>query len=252
MTTSGELFAALSRLRDAARGQRARELVQERNDWRAVEAFVRQNRAARGQDGDDVTQDALIAMARHVGDLDARDAPGALAWCARIAHHKKVDMARARAREGRRAQAHEPDTTAVDLLERDDGHPIDDRALAILISVVEERIHTHVEKLGISSAAERQLKRTQARATLHRVLGAETPQLRSVLALDPGFAPDRLHKWVERGRPLLLAVLESLAWDHEGDAQDVVNMLRDAVLARRVDAGVARPGRRKSKGEDEA
>lgn len=251
MTTGDELFAALSRLRDAARGG-VRELARERVDWRLVETFVRRSRATQGAEGDDVAQETLIAVARHVADLDARDAASAVAWCARIARHKKIDFVRARAREGKRAEATEADASAVDLIERDDGSPIDDRALARLVEVVEDGIARYVEGLAIRSAVERQLKRTQARATLHRVLGAETAQLREVLALEPGFAADRLHKWVERGRPLLVAVLDRLAWDHEGDAHEVFMTLREAVLARRADAGVARPERRKSRGGPDA
>jgi DNA-directed RNA polymerase specialized sigma24 family protein len=202
-----------------------------------------------GFDGDDVAQETLIAIARHVGDLDARDASAAVAWCARIASHKKIDMARARARQGQAVEAREGEPDAIDLLERDDGHPLDDRALTVLMEVIDEAIVRHVDGLGIRSAADRQLKRTQARATLYRVMGAETDQLRSVLALEPGFGSDRLAKWVERGRPLLVSVLERLAWDHEGDARTVLFTLRDLVLARRVDAGVARPERRKTKEE---
>ncbi len=251
MTTGDELLLALSRLRDAARGSVPRARAREQSDWRAVEAFVRHSRATYGQDGDDVVQETLIAMARHVADLDARDAASAIAWATRIVRHKKIDLARARAREGKRAEARDGDASAVDQLERDDGTPIDDRALAVLIEVVEEGIAARVESLGIASAADRQLKRMQARATLHRVLGQSTAHLRGVLALPPTFADDRLHKWVERGRPLLVAVLDALAWDHEGAARGVFTALREAALARRVDAGLARPDRRKRTEEEE-
>jgi DNA-directed RNA polymerase specialized sigma24 family protein len=245
VTTSAELFGALTRLRDAARGAQPRDLAAERVDWRRVEVFVRRSRAAEGQDCDDVVQEALLAIARHVGDLDARDEGASVAWCARIVRHKKIDLSRARAREGQRVETRQDEPTAVDLLEGDDGRAIDDRALSILLEVVDEAIVKHVDGLGIRSAAERQLKRSQARATLHRVMGTDTAELRSVLALEPSFGADRLAKWIERGRPILVAVLDRLAWDHEGDAKDVVLALREAVLARRVDAGVARPDRRK-------
>jgi DNA-directed RNA polymerase specialized sigma24 family protein len=250
VTTGHELLGALTRLRDAARGTALRDLARERADWRIVETLVKRTRAAQGADGDDVLQETLLAIARHVADLDARDAGAAVAWCTRIASHKKIDLARARVREGQKVEARDPEVDVVDLLERDDGHAIDDRALAVLIEGIDDAIVRHVDGLGIASAAERQLKRTQARATLHRVMGAETDQLRSVLALEPTFGSDRLAKWVERGRPLLLAVVERLAWDHEGNARDVLFSLRDLVLARRVDAGVARPKRRKTTDEE--
>jgi DNA-directed RNA polymerase specialized sigma24 family protein len=246
VTTGHELLGALMRLRDAARGTALRDLARERADWRIVETLVRRTRSAQGSDGDDVLQETLIAIARHVVDLDARDAGAAVAWCARIASHKKIDLARARTRERQKVEAHEAELDVVDLIERDDGRPIDDRALALLIDGIEDAIVRHVDALGIRSATERQLKRTQARATLHRVMGAETDQLRGVLGLEPSFGNARLAKWVERGRPLLLAVVEGLAWDHEGTARDVLFTLRDLVLTRRADAGLARPARRKT------
>lgn len=249
MTTGDELFAALSRLRDAARGASARDLPRERADWRAVESFVRGSRAALGDDGDDVVQDTLFSIAKHLAELDARDVAGVIAWVTRIARHKKIDLARARVREGHRVEPREPDVSAVDLLERDDGHPLDDRALAVLIEVVEEAIATRFDALA-SPAADRLLKRTQARAALHRVLGAERLELRATLGLDPSVGDDRLHKWVERGRPLLAGVLESLMWDHEGDARELFAALREAALTRRIDAGQARPGRRKTRDEE--
>jgi hypothetical protein len=188
----------------------------------------------------------MIAIARHVDDLDARDPGSAIAWCARIAHHKRIDLVRARVRRVPVDAAREGEPSAVDFLERDDGRPIDDRALAMLIEVVETAIAAHVEGLAIGSA-DRQLKRSQARATLHRLLGTDTEQLRAVLAVEPTFGSDRLAKWVERGRPILVAVLERLAWDHEGDAREMAFALRDMALSRRIDAGIARPERRRAK-----
>jgi DNA-directed RNA polymerase specialized sigma24 family protein len=245
VTTGEELFAALSRLRDAARGGVRRDLSAERVDWRRVESFVRRSRAAVGHDGDDVVQDALFSIAKHVGELEAADAASAVSWATRIVRHKKIDLARARAREGERAEPREGEMSAVDLLERDDGSLVDDRALAVLTEVVEEAIVRKFD-LQIASPTERLLKRTQARATLHRVLGADRRELRDLLGLEPSVSDDRLHKWVERGRPLLASVLEGLEWDHEGDARAMFVALREAALARRIDAGLARPDRRKT------
>lgn len=249
MTTGDELFAALSRLRDAARNSAARDLGRERADWRAVESFVRRSRATLGPDGDDVVQDTLFSIAKHVADLDARDVASVIAWATRIARHKKIDLARARAREGKRVESHEGEPSAVELLERDDASPIDDRALAVLVEVVEEAIAARFDALP-GPAADRLLKRTQARATLHRILGADRSELRSLLGLEASVSDDRLHKWVERGRPLLVTVLDGLAWDHEGDARSIFVALREAALTRRADAGVGRPERRKNREED--
>lgn len=248
MTADHAVFEAIGRLRDVARGLAARDLGRERDDWRRVESFVRRTRHAQGRDADDVVQEALVAIARHVAELEARDESGVLAWLTRIVHHKKIDGLRTRAREGTVVSGPEDGPSAVEQLERDDGQPVDDHALATLIEAVEEAIGAKVDGLGLP-AMDRQLRRVQARATLHRVLGAETSEVRAVLGLDASVGADRLAKWVERGRPLLVSVLEGLAWDHEGDAREVFLALRERAMARRADAGRSRPGRRKGPGD---
>ena len=245
MTGGGEaLFAVLGRLRDAARGRVPRDPARERADWRVVDAFVRRSRDALGLEGDDVAQDALMAIVRHVGEMEARDEAGAIAWVTRIVRNKKIDAARGRLREPRALEAEGDEGSLVERLEGEDGRPIDDRALTMLIEVVEEAITAKVDGLPLP-AIDRQLRRVQARATLHRVLGAGAGELREVLALESGVTDDRLHKWVERGRPLLVAVLEGLAWDQQDEVRALFHALRDAVLARRADAGRPRPARRK-------
>lgn len=248
MTTSEELLGALGRLRDAARGVR-RDRTRELADWRVVDAFVRRNRAAMGEDGDDIAQDALIAIARHVGTLDAEDPGAVVAWVTRIVRHKKIDRIRRRAIERKQLEPSTGETSAVDLLERDDGGPIDEQALGRLVEAVEEGLIAYVATLRLAPA-EAHLRRLQARATLHRVLGESVPELRAILALDESVTTERLWKWIERGRPTLDATLERLIAAHEGDAAAVFEALREALHVRRADAGIARPSRRKSPEEE--
>ncbi len=245
MTTSDELLGALGRLRDAARGAVPRHRERELRDWRAVEAFVRRSRAATGSDGDEVAQDALIAIARHVGSLEASDPAAAVTWVTRIVRHKKIDHARIRARARQIRATDSGEASAIDQLERDDGRPVDERALGMLVEVVEEGIAAHVASLGLPPP-EAHLRRLQARATLHRLLGESVDDLRAILALDASFGGDRLSKWIERGRPTLDAALARMIPAHDTDAAMVLETLREAVQLRRGDHGVARPARRRS------
>jgi DNA-directed RNA polymerase specialized sigma24 family protein len=239
-----ELFAALCRLRDAARGG-ARDRQREQSDWRAVDAWLRRQRAAR--ESEDAVQEALLSIARRVGELDARDAPSAAAWLSRIVKHKRIDEARQRAREGKRV---EPigDELPTDSIARDDAWQLDDDALARLIHVVEEAITTHVATLGLP-AGDAMLRRMQARATLQRVLGATQAELRATLAIDDAIGDARVHKWIERGRPLLVRSLDRVEADPDEPLHALIDRLREVALERRIDAGIARPGRRKSAGE---
>lgn len=250
MTTSDELFRALGRLRDAARGVTGRDRVRELADWRSVEAFLRRSRSAVGPDRDDVVQDALVSIAKHVGALEADEPGAAIAWVTRIVRHKKIDHARMRVRRLDRPVLGEAEGSAVEQLERDDGRAVDERALGMLVEVVEEGLAAYVETLALP-AHEAHLRRLQARATLHRVLGESVADLRAILALDASVGADRLSKWVERGRPTLDAALARMIPDHEADAATVLEALREAVQARRGDAGVARPARRKSASVEE-
>ena len=238
-----EIHAVLCRLRDAARGEGMRDRRREQSDWRSVDAWIRRQRTTKGSEGDDVAQEALIAIARRIGDLDARDPASAAAWLSRIARHKQIDVARVRAREGKRV---EPvgDEEATDAIARDDAGHVDNDALARLTAIVEEAITTHVATLELA-AADRQMRRMQARASLHRVLGASQSELRAALALEDSMPGDRLHKWVERGRPILAAALEAEAGKHESPARELLERLREVALERRADAGIARPSRRK-------
>ncbi|MFO0686206.1 MAG: sigma factor [Sandaracinus sp.] len=244
MTTSDELYRALGRLRDAARGVAQRDRVRELADWRSVETFLRRSRSAVGPDHDDVVQDALVSIAKHVGTLEADEPGAAVAWVTRIVRHKKIDHARMRVRRLDRVVLDEAEASALDRLERDDGRAVDERALGMLVEVVEEGLTAYVATLSLP-AHEAHLRRLQARATLHRVLGESVADLRAILALDESVGVDRLSKWVERGRPTLDAALERMIPAHEAEAATVLEALREAVRARRSDAGLSRPARRK-------
>jgi len=249
VTSTDELFAALCRLRDAARSG-ARDRRREHDDWRTVDAWLRRQRAAHDSDGDDLVQESLLSIARRIGELDARDGSSAAAWLSRIVRHKRIDRVRQRARQGQRV---EPiaDESPTDAIARDDAWQLDDDAHVRLVQIVEEAITQQVATLTLP-AAEGALRRTQARATLHRVLGASQTELRAALAIDDAVTNDRVHKWVERGRPVLVAALDRIVTDPDDVLRVLVDRLREVALERRIDAGIARPGRRKGTGEEKS
>lgn len=207
--------------------------------WGIVASFLRGLRATRGDEGEDVAHDALIAIVLHADDLRSPAPGAAVRWCARIAQRKRIDVARAR---GPRWQL--VDAAAVELPVRDDGRHLDDRALDVLVETIEDAIDRYVNGLTLP-AETRMLRRHQARAALHRVLGADTAAIVGMLALGRRFRSDRLAKWVERGRPILIAALERLAWDHDGEVREVAFALREIALVPWRHVG-ARPRRRRS------
>jgi DNA-directed RNA polymerase specialized sigma24 family protein len=243
VSSTDELFAALSRLRDAARGG-TRELRSERADWRTVDAWLRRHRIARSEGGDDLLQEALLAVARRVGGLEARDGSSAAAWLVRVLRHKQIDAARIRASQ--RVEPLEDDALAATT---HDAPPLDDDALDRIVAIVEDAIAMHVSTLELAPA-DALLRRLQARATLQRALGATGPEIRHALAIDDAVRDDRLHKWVERGRPILVAALARIGAEPGSVLASAIEQLRDVALERRIDAGIARPARRKSTAEE--
>ena len=120
-------------------------------------------------------------------------------------------------------------------------------ALERLLDDVEDRVAAWLEAHERSPST-RHIRRQQARATLHRtVLGASHAALVAVLDADEPLTEDRVYKWVERGRAVLSKVLD--AWEAEleeaPESAAIVGRLRELCEARRSDAGLARPERRR-------
>ena len=242
-----ELFAALSRLRELPEGEANRA----RGEWRIIERWLRANEL-RGRDQDDVHQETLIAIARRVGRLEAEHAGAAVRWINTIRKRKFIDLirheSRSPARLGLRRVSSDEVPSPVDLLERDDARPVDPEALELLVESVELAIGDYVDS-AYTNAVDRQLRRLQGRAVLHRVLGHDLAGIRAALALGPDLGDDRIYKWVERGRPVLL---EALARMREGASEqglEIVDVLSGLAAERRVDAGRPRVARRAKAGE---
>lgn len=230
-----ELFAALSRLRELAPEAAGRE----RAEWRIVERWLRANHP-RGRDVEDVHQETLIAIARHVSTLEATHAGGAVRWVNTIRKRKLIDLVRHESRSpARLGLAYAPaddGSMPVDLLERDDARPVDPQALELLVEAVEVAIGEHADATW-TNAIDRQLRRLQGRATLQRSLGQDLDGIRRALALGPDLGDDRIYKWIERGRPVLLAALARIREDASEEVVPVIDVLVELASARRVDAG---------------
>jgi hypothetical protein len=246
--TLDELFEALVRAREAARTGAPGS----HRDWRVIERWVRSMHLARREsDRDEIAQDTLLAIARHVGRLEATTPEGAAKWVGVIARHKRIDHLRLRIRERTLFAKESGDEPLIDTIERDDGGALDDATLGALIDGIEDAIVAHVEQ-STPVARDRMLRKLQARACLHRLLGHDAEAIRAALRLEPDVSDERLYKWIERGRALVAAATEVLAQQAEEEAlRQVLEALGEAAGARRVDAGIARPERRKGHGGNE-
>ncbi len=242
-----ELFAALSRLRELPQDVANRE----RSEWRVVERWLRENHP-RGREADDVHQETLIAIARRVSMLEAEHAGAAVRWVNTIRKRKFIDLirheSRSPARLGLARFATEEAPAPVDLIERDDARAVDPQALELLVESVEVAIGEHVD-VTYPNALDRQLRRLQARAILHRALGQDLEGIRAALALGPDFGDDRIYKWVERGRPVLRLVLAQMRESASEEAAAVLEVLGERAASRRADAGRPRAARRTKMGE---
>lgn len=244
VTSLDALFDALSALRDAG------DPLDRRHDarWRTIDAYLRATFPAEGAEADEARQETLIAIGRAVGQMEAAVPLQAAKWIATIHRRKVVDGVRARRRDPARSGLdREGDASLVDRLEADDRPSVGPDAIARVVAALEDEIDAHLLEVE-RSAVKRQLHRTQARAAVHRLL-LEADFDEIVRALDAGEAlgRDRVYKWVERGRPVVLAALERWARRAgEGSTEaGIADAIREIVEARRADAGQPRPSRRK-------
>ncbi len=227
--------------------------------WREVARWLEQAFPGTKQETEDARQEALISLIRHIQGMRAEGPLQAAKWIATIVRRKRVDAIRARARdpvqsalitEPRREDA----TPRIDRLADERGAPPNPRALSALVSTVLEHVHRELEETE-KNAARRQLRRTQAHATLLRlVCDADVDAIAGALDHGEPLGNDRIYKWVERGRKPVALGLDrwERSLDDEGRAEDgpVIAILRELVDERRADAGLPRPDRRKDRPEE--
>lgn len=225
--------------------------------WREIARWLEQAFPAR--DLEDARQEALVSLVRYVPLMRAETPLQAAKWVSTIVRHKRLDVARSRSkdpvhkaleRESRREDA----TAPLERLIADEPRLAEPAVLDSLVTTVLEHVHRALEETE-HNAARRQLRRTQAQATLLRLVSdADADEIARALDCGEPIGKDRVYKWVERGRPVVQLGLDR--WARTADAEEreeiapVIAALRDLVDQRRADAGVPRPERRRDRTEE--
>ncbi len=247
MPTPESLYEALSALRTSkAPLTRAHDA-----HWKVVESWLRMSFQGRGADSDEAHQETLIAIGRNVQSMQASVPFQAVRWIKTIHQRKKVDLLRARSRNpvlrGLEKTSSESRASEVEQLESQDEPRLDPEAAERIVSIVEAQVEIYLRSSNTAPSM-RHLKRLQGRAALRRlVLDADFDELCDVLATGEPMTRDRVYKWVERGRPVVLAALDDWV-EREGAASmaaDVADVLREIIGKRRSDQGRARPERKR-------
>lgn len=218
--------------------------------WRWLLRWVkaRSQRAAGSASRDDIEQETLIAIGRHVRTMEATTPLGAAKWVSIILRRKHVDSVRDEATDpARTGLSRSPDEGPLDDLPADEPSP-PAAVLADRHARMEQEILAFVEH-GDASALARVTQRAQARAAFYRlVLELDAEGVEARLRLPDPVGKDRLYKWIERGRPLVADAMRAWAARHPDDdeiaalAKVVIELVED----RRADAGKPRPGRRRA------
>ncbi|MBX3276153.1 MAG: hypothetical protein KF729_38225 [Sandaracinaceae bacterium] len=243
--TIERLFEHLAALRDAP--DRLAPVHDAR--WREVARWIEQTFAGAGPEAEDARQETLFSVVRYIATMQADTPKAAAKWVSTIHKHKRVDQLRRRrsdpVREALRYETGEEGLASLERVGDDGARPLAPEVLDGLVALVLEHTH-HALDATCPSATVRQLRRLQAQATLLRVV-ADWSADEIARALDYGepIGPDRLYKWIERGRATVLLGLDRWAAEVHGDELEVITVLRELVTERRADAGRPRPSRRK-------
>lgn len=212
--------------------------------WLELDAWLR--RAFGERPGHDVVRQAtLIAVRRGVAGLRAESAAQADAWVRRIFRRARTDEARARGVRERRLVA-VADEAAIPAPVPDDDAPTDAervRALEELDASVSEIVGAHLDAT-IPDPVKRVGDRARARVAMLRIVyRMEVAAIAAEVEAEWGeIGANRLYKWIERGREVLLAAIDGTPGAIEAPE---IATLREILAARRKDAGQPRPERRR-------
>ena len=247
--TGEKLYAALHELRQATEIS----LPRHGGAWRTVVAFLRLE-DPRGSD--DARQETVINVMRFVRSFEGQSAGEAVRWLRTVYRHRTRDLWRVDVRDpvrgaldGKRSDA-ERDAPAVERLAAPAPSlaPLAAAALARTTDAVFSRLELRLESDGVS-ASKRALRRVQARAAwLRLVQEDDAAAIEEALAPERAPSRDALYKWIERGREVLLGVIDAWIVELAGDDPEallVPQALKEIIGERRADAGVARHERRK-------
>jgi DNA-directed RNA polymerase specialized sigma24 family protein len=248
--TNDVLYAALDELRGAPEPAHPRHAAA----WRVVGTFLKR---IDPRSEEDLRQETLIKVLRNVGGFAGRTPGEAVAWLRTV--HRNL------ARDVWRGSEHEPVRVAlleeraratdearlVDRLEAPDHRPARQRDAALegARDALFTRLESHLEPLNLRADV-CAMRRLHARvAWLRLVAESDAAELERAVQPVEVSSSAQLYKWVERGRLLLIEVLD--AWiptlDGETAEDDLheLTTLRGIFAARRADAGVPRENRRK-------
>jgi hypothetical protein len=219
--------------------------------WRWLLRWVRarSQRAARGASRDDVEQETVIAIGRHVRTMEATTPLGAAKWVSIILHRKHVDAVREHANDPvSKGLARTPEEAPLDDVAAEEPGPPSAAVLADRHARMEQELLSFVEDGGASALA-RVTQRAQARAAFYRlVLDLDAEGVEARLRLPEPVGKDRLYKWIERGRPIVAEAMRAWAARHPDDEEigALASTVVELVEERRADAGKPRPGRRRA------
>lgn len=220
--------------------------------WRVVADWVERAFPGGGSEGEDARQETMIGLLRNVGRMQAEAPLQCAKWVSTIFRRKRVDALRVMMNDPvRQAMRREPkQVDSTPLLDRIhcDGRPsLTPAALESLVTLVLGHVHRAIDE-ATESASKRQLRRTQAQATLLRLIcGWSADAIAEALDYGEPINRDRIYKWVERGRAPVDRGLDEWARTAEGEEVAVIEVLREIVEDRRADAGAPRPRRRKDR-----
>jgi len=245
------LFEHLCALRDAEDPTDPRHEAR----WRYVSDWIARAFPGGGEEGEDARQEAMISLLRHVGRMEAVAPLQAAKWISTILKRKRIDAIRVKqadpVRQALRSESRRADATPmIDRLGGEGLRELTPAMLDGLVTMVLDHVHRALDE-QVKSARKRQLRRTQAQATLLRLIrGWNAEAIIELLDYGEPIAKDRLYKWIERGRKPVLAGLDRWASTAEGEEVAVIEVLREIIEERRADAGVPRPDRRKEHAGD--
>jgi hypothetical protein len=245
-STDEEGLQALYDALDALR--RAENPFDPRNDgvWRELNDWVRARTRKEERRRDDVIQETLLAIARHVRQMDATSPRQAARWASIILRRKHIDLARTDALDAVAHGLGEGDAALKSAASSEPGPAPE--LLEAHQRRIEEVVLAHIER-SEPSASVRLTRRAMARAAIYRlVIDLEPEAVEARIALPEPVGKDRLYKWIERGRAIVAEAMR--AWRAAHPDEDEIRVIADVVIelveARRADAGKPRPERRRS------
>jgi DNA-directed RNA polymerase specialized sigma24 family protein len=214
--------------------------------WRVVLDWVRARVRPRDPRRDDVVQETLLAIARHVRHMDAGTPRQAARWASVIVRRKVIDGLRDDEHDAVSVGLSEGDAALETLPGAEPAPPAE--LLEAQHRAIEEIVVAHIER-SEASASVRLTRRAMARAALYRlVVDLEPDAVEDRLGLPEPVGRDRLYKWVERGRAIVAEAMRAWRSGSAGqrDVDAIAEVVVELVETRRADAGKPRPERRRT------